>query len=307
MRRLLLGELRADPFALDGDTADRLLAGRLDSADAPPGYAEVATVLAAAAGPPTPGELAGQAAAIARFSATRCPSAGPRRQRAARHRRAFGSRLPVLAAAALSVLLLGGVAAAATGTLPGPARWVVDSVSQAAHHLPARSAHTRQDPGTVRSGREGADGAASVGHAGSSQQAHAGQSAHAAPTGPGATGAARGSHCGQPLAARAGVNGCKDVKPEQVRKPAHGSQSGDDGNGGANPSSSSKPESKPAAAPSAEAEQPAVGQSPTAQRTAAATESAPVKASTAERPSSVSNASHRQKESAPLHPTDVRH
>jgi hypothetical protein len=239
MRRLLLGELRADPFALDGDTADRLLAGRLEPADAPPGYAEVAKVLAAAASPPTPGELTGEAEATARFSAARRPLAGPRRRRADGHRRAFGSRLSVLAAAVLCVLLVGGVAAAATGTLPGPARWVVDSVSRAAHHLPARSASTRQDPGTVRSGREGTDGAASVGHAGSGQQAHAGRSAHAAPTGPDATGAARGNRCGQPLAARAGVNGCKNLKPGKPRKPAHSSSSGATSSGNAAASSSS--------------------------------------------------------------------
>jgi hypothetical protein len=37
MRRLLLGELGINPLALDGDTADRLLAGRPDPAEAPTG------------------------------------------------------------------------------------------------------------------------------------------------------------------------------------------------------------------------------------------------------------------------------
>jgi hypothetical protein len=40
------------------DPAERLLGGRLDPEDAPPGYAEVARVLRAAAGPPCPDELA---------------------------------------------------------------------------------------------------------------------------------------------------------------------------------------------------------------------------------------------------------
>lgn len=206
MRRLLLGEPGVDPLALDGDTADRLLAGRLGPADAPPGYAEVAMVLAAAAGPPTPVELAGEAAATATFAAMTRPSARFRR-RAGGRRKAFGSRLAALAIAALCVLLVSGVAAAATGTLPEPARRMVDSVSRAAHHQPARSAVPRQGPGKVRSGDEGQDGAASVGHASADRKAHGGRSAPAAPTGPDATGRAKGGSCATPLAGRAGVNG----------------------------------------------------------------------------------------------------
>ncbi len=142
MRRLPLGELRVDPLALDGDTAYRLLAGRLDPADAP---------------------------------------------------------------------------------LPGPVRWMVDSVSRAARHLPARSAVDRQDPGEVRSGGRGQDGAASVGHAGA-VKAHVGRSAPAAPTGPDATGAARDGHRAPNLAGRVGVNGCKDVrKVEPEQQGGHGS------------------------------------------------------------------------------------
>jgi hypothetical protein len=65
-------------FPLDDDTAERLLAGRLDPEDAPPGYAEVAGLLRAAAGPPSPDELAGQEVALARFRATRRgPTAAP--------------------------------------------------------------------------------------------------------------------------------------------------------------------------------------------------------------------------------------
>ena len=56
---------------LDDDTAERLLAGRLHPEDAPPGYAEVARVLRAAAGPASPEELAGQEAALAEFRAAR--------------------------------------------------------------------------------------------------------------------------------------------------------------------------------------------------------------------------------------------
>ncbi len=213
MRRLLLGELGIDPLALDGDTADRLLAGRLDPADAPPGYAEVAVVLAAAAGPPTPGELTGAAAATETFVAMTRPHAGGRRGTG--RRKPFGSRLAALAAAVPCVLLIGGVAAAATGTLPEAARRMVDSVKQAAHHEPARSAGERQDPGKVRSGGEGLDGAASVGHTGVSQEAHEGRSVPAAPTGPDATGAARSGHPATHLAGRDGVDSGKDSKTSQ--------------------------------------------------------------------------------------------
>ena len=56
---------------LDDDTAERLLAGHLHPEDAPPGYAEVARVLQAAAGPPAREELAGEKAALAGFRAAR--------------------------------------------------------------------------------------------------------------------------------------------------------------------------------------------------------------------------------------------
>ena len=55
---------------LDADTAERLLSGRLDPDDAPPGYAEVARLLQAAAAPADPAELAGQAAAMDAFRTT---------------------------------------------------------------------------------------------------------------------------------------------------------------------------------------------------------------------------------------------
>jgi hypothetical protein len=54
----------ADIVALDEETAERLLAGDLHPAQAPPGYAGVAVLLAAAAATPSPDELAGQAAAL---------------------------------------------------------------------------------------------------------------------------------------------------------------------------------------------------------------------------------------------------
>ena len=101
---------RPAPTRLDDGTAARLLAGGLASADAPPGYAAVATVLRAAAAPPRAAELSGEDAARAAFTAARHVEPAPRRRHPA--------RVAVLVAA--GVLCLGGVAAAATGTLPRP-------------------------------------------------------------------------------------------------------------------------------------------------------------------------------------------
>ena len=55
---------------LDADTAERLLSARLDPDDAPPGYAEVARLLQAAAAPADQIELTGQAAALNAFRTT---------------------------------------------------------------------------------------------------------------------------------------------------------------------------------------------------------------------------------------------
>ena len=65
---------------LDDDTAERLLAGHLHPEDAPPGYAEVARVLQAAAGPPAREEAAGRGPTVA--AGRRVPTgAGGRRRR----------------------------------------------------------------------------------------------------------------------------------------------------------------------------------------------------------------------------------
>jgi hypothetical protein len=50
----LLGFLHTGPAALDQATVERLLAGRLDPADAPAGTAGLAVLLTAATAPPTP-------------------------------------------------------------------------------------------------------------------------------------------------------------------------------------------------------------------------------------------------------------
>jgi hypothetical protein len=107
-----------DPLALDQGTAERLLDGTLDPADAPPAYAAVARVLAATAAPPRADELAGEAEAVRRFTASsQAAQAGGR----ARRRRT--TRVVVATAAALAVLSVSGIGFA-TGALPHSGAWL---------------------------------------------------------------------------------------------------------------------------------------------------------------------------------------
>jgi hypothetical protein len=120
----LLGFLEAAPVA-DPDTVERLLAGRLNRSDVPPGYQGVARLLAAATAPAALEELAGEALLLAEFKAvvrSHPPTLVPRRA-------TMLSKLAsvkVAAAVLAAVLSIGGVAAAATGLLPGQAEQAAD-------------------------------------------------------------------------------------------------------------------------------------------------------------------------------------
>jgi hypothetical protein len=118
----------ADPLALDEETVERLLTGQLSPAQAPPGYAQVAALLAATTAEPTPEELAGQAAVLAELRAvTRTRRAKPRHAR--RATRPPRRRWAGLAAVALvGALVTGGVAVAASGNLPVPVRDAARSI-----------------------------------------------------------------------------------------------------------------------------------------------------------------------------------
>jgi hypothetical protein len=107
---------RRDVLTLDEGTATRLLAGQLHPSDAPPGYGEVASLVAAAAAPPRLHELASEEAARRLFRAAASRPRTGRRWRVA----------PLVAALTVTaVVLVGGAAAAtATGSLPGPAQGV---------------------------------------------------------------------------------------------------------------------------------------------------------------------------------------
>jgi hypothetical protein len=107
------GRSLVDP--LDADTAERLVAGRVGPDDAPPGYAGVARVLQAAAGPAGPEELAGREAALALFRAYG-PSPGRRHRPRGRPRGLLRGRLAALALA--GALAAGGLWMAAAAPPP---------------------------------------------------------------------------------------------------------------------------------------------------------------------------------------------
>jgi hypothetical protein len=116
----VLGPLEPAPPADQQDLLDRLLEGRLDPGSAPPGYGGLARLLAAVAAPATPQELAGEQRALASFAAvmrSHPPILVPQRT-------AVLSKVLTMKAAAaalVAMLSLGGVAAAASGLLPGQA------------------------------------------------------------------------------------------------------------------------------------------------------------------------------------------
>jgi hypothetical protein len=158
---------------LDDETADRLLTGRLDPADAPPGYAAVAELVAAATAPASTEELAAAPEAAARFAAATRPGfPAPRRPH----------RVKVAATVLVALLSVGGVAAAA-GIFPAPAKPAADRGPRGGGGKAATTA--RQDAATTTT-------AAAV------NQARGG----GAVTGPDTTGPATGGLCRAWRAAR---------------------------------------------------------------------------------------------------------
>jgi hypothetical protein len=141
-----------DPLALDDDTAERLLAGDLDPADAPPGYAQVAAGGAPATAEPHPDELTGAAAAVAELAAVTRPGAAAARPARGPSRR---RRTRLAVAVVVGALSIGGVAAAATGHLPEPIR-------EAARDVLIRAGVATADPPAVQ-GRDAAEAGAAGG------------------------------------------------------------------------------------------------------------------------------------------------
>jgi hypothetical protein len=114
-----------DRFAIDAGTAERLMTGAVDVADAPPQYRTVAATLSALRETPDPGELLSGPAAAEQIAAVvvrkRAGSAANRPRRSA-------TRARVLAAsvAAWGLVVTGGLAAA--GALPDSAQNVAAAV-----------------------------------------------------------------------------------------------------------------------------------------------------------------------------------
>ena len=165
--------------AADQDLLEQLLEGRLDPASAPPGYGELARLLAAVAGPATPQELAGKQAAMASFAAqmrSHPPTLVPRRTAAPRK----VLTIKAAAAALVAVLSIGGVAAAAGGLL-------ADQASPVADQALATTGADAAARGLGKAAAADLGGAADAGSA-------AGQG-RASAVGPDATGVARAGLC----------------------------------------------------------------------------------------------------------------
>lgn len=110
-------------LVIDDDTLERMLDGRVDPEDAPPGYSEVARVLGAAAAPVDGVRLLREAEDVAAASAlvsggspATTPSVGRSRKMKTR-----GHRLKIAALAALGTLA-GSTGLAAAGVLPDAAQ-----------------------------------------------------------------------------------------------------------------------------------------------------------------------------------------
>jgi hypothetical protein len=182
----LPGFLEGGPPVGDQDTLERLLDGPLDPGSVPPGYGGLARLLAAAAAPAAPEELAGEQRALGEFAAvmrSTPPTLSPRRTAVAR--KVF--TIKAAAAALVAVLSVGGIAAAATGLLPGQASPVADQAAAttaadaAAHGLDRAAAANVGGPAqagaTDGQGRESAVGpdATAAARAGLCQAWQAGQ------------------------------------------------------------------------------------------------------------------------------------
>jgi hypothetical protein len=243
MRRLLasLGHL---PPAVDRDTADQLLTGRLDPADAPPGYDAVARLLAAATGPASHEELAGEPTVMAEFVAM----AGSRPATPMARRTGKPSKLGIKAAVAIvaAALSIGGVATATTGLLTKPARLVGGQAPPSSGGDPAGRAQgeaagtgldrarsrglcrtwqarqgnragSREDSASLRALAAAAGGADKVRaycKASLAGGSATGQRDHG--TGPDAAGAAKDGLCRAWLAGNGGQRGEKDKKEESA-------------------------------------------------------------------------------------------
>ena len=116
------------PVALDTDTADRLLAGAIAPADAPPGYAEVARFLQAVSAEPSPGELARETETVGIVTAAVRSSLEARSQSPRRSFVPFALSRARMTAALVAAALACSASLASAGALPGAAQDVASSM-----------------------------------------------------------------------------------------------------------------------------------------------------------------------------------
>lgn len=137
-----------DPLTLDDGTVDRVLDG-LDHADVPPAYVDSARCLAGATGPSHPDELASETAVVAAFVAGIAHPLAPQSpRRSSRMSRLARPRLAI-AAGAGGLALGGGLAAAATGSLPGAAQSIASEVlNRVGIQVPSANTHAGSHPNT---------------------------------------------------------------------------------------------------------------------------------------------------------------
>jgi len=122
-----MNESFSKPGKLDDNTAERLLSGQIDAADAPPGYAGVAAVFAAASSAASETELSGEESARAMFRAESNPSLDAGDVAVVsldEHRSRRVSRKAVLVGVVAGVILASTGVAAAGGDLPEPVQRV---------------------------------------------------------------------------------------------------------------------------------------------------------------------------------------
>ena len=204
-----------DPLALHDDLVERLLDGDLPPDQTPPGYAEVAALLAATVAAPSPAELAGQEAALAELRAATRARRGtpPATGRPGRRR-----RVGLLVAVAVLGLSTTAIAAAATGALPAAvrdtARRIFALVDDAAP-MPSTTPGRQPAP---RTGDGPAVGATSEGQG-------------AGPWGVPETTAGTGTRNDQPCRASKALEGAESNKPNAVPSQAPVEAAGDPDNG----------------------------------------------------------------------------
>jgi hypothetical protein len=152
----------ADPLALDEETVERLLTGDLPPSRVPPGYAQVAALLAATTAEPTPEELAGRSEVLAELRAvTRPGRAGAHTRRVARPPRRRWAGLAVVAL--VGALVTGGVAVAAGRNLPAPVSNVARSILGTAGGDLAPATPTPPDPRVTAAGSSPASAGVTAG------------------------------------------------------------------------------------------------------------------------------------------------